>query len=358
MNINSNNYSILEIIQMLERKELVVNKEYQRGSGLWPASASAFFIDTILEDFTFPKIYMYEYLDRPSRGMRKEIVDGQQRIGAIQRFYNDEFSLQAEGRNKGRKFSELDEEDRDKFFTYSVPVDVIRNASSSDILQMFRRMNAYTLPLNDPEKRHARYHGAFKWYVVDIADELNEFFVEFKAFTTKQITRMSDATLITDCILTLERGVISTNASDLDGLYKKYNENFPNAHEYREILIESINFIKENFGNLRGSYMMKPYALHSLFTALAHNRFGIESIQDDWGVKPTGEFAKNPLQAKVQLTEMAEAHEGKDTEGPHSKYVWGCVSTTDRRPRRTARVAAILRVLGAKVPEEVDAKLA
>ena len=51
MNINTNNYSVLELIQMLDRRELLVNRDYQRGSGLWPPGPSSYFIDTILERF-------------------------------------------------------------------------------------------------------------------------------------------------------------------------------------------------------------------------------------------------------------------------------------------------------------------
>jgi len=85
MQINSNSYSVSEILDMLERRELLVNSEYQRGSGLWPNGPSSYFIDTILEGFPFPKIYLYEYLTRPDRRLRKEIVDGQQRVNAIVR---------------------------------------------------------------------------------------------------------------------------------------------------------------------------------------------------------------------------------------------------------------------------------
>src|SRR5437868_2339472 len=107
MIINNNNYSVLEIINMLERRELLVNQEYQRGSGLWPDGPSSYFIDTILESYPFPKIYMYEVLDREARGVRKEIVDGQQRIKTIVRFYNNEFTLSGDTQYAGRTFAEL-----------------------------------------------------------------------------------------------------------------------------------------------------------------------------------------------------------------------------------------------------------
>jgi len=169
---------------------------------------------------------------------------------------------------------------------------------------------------------------------------------------------MGDAALIADWILSLERGVISTSASDLNALYKKYDQKFPEAARYRETITNTVDFIMFNFSDLRKSHMMKPYALHSLFTALAHNRYGISAIEEQWGVLATGHFAFDSSAAAATLAEMAASHEGKDTEGPHARYVWGCLSTTDRRPRRTARVAAILRGLGATVPDVVDANLA
>lgn len=358
MQINPNNYSVIEILEMLDQRKLVVNRDYQRGGSLWPDAPSAYFIDTILEGFTFPKIYVFEYLDRSSRGLRKEIVDGQQRIGAIERFYKDKFALRSDGPSMGKRYSELDEETQNKFLSYSVPVDVIRNASIAEILQMFRRMNAYTLPLNEAEKRHSSYHGLFKWFVNDIADQHGEFFVEFGVLTRKQITRMADAALIADVVLAMERGVISSSPKDLSSLYKNYDVSFDVQDDYHDKLAGALSFIVDELGDLRHSFMMKPYALHSLVTALIHTRYGIAAITEEWGVAPLNTFSANKARAREVLRELADAHEVKDVDGPHGKYVWGCMSTTDRKARRTARVAAILRALGATVPVELDANLA
>lgn len=354
MNINTNNYSILEIIGMLERRELIVNPEYQRGSGLWPTGPSSYFIDTILEGYPFPKIYMHEFMDRASRNIRREIVDGQQRIRTIVRFYNGEFALQGETKFSGMRFDDLDEETQDRFVTYPVSVDVIRNASIAEILQMFRRMNAYTLPLNEAEKRHSSFQGQFKWFINQLADDLNEFFVEYKAFTNRQIVRMADAELLTDCVLAIERGVVSTSPSDLRALYKKYDEAFPAGQEYIEKLRSTFEFIIEELDAVRSSYMMKPYALHSLVTALVHCKYGIADIEERWQVPPIGRFSVNPRVSSNQLLALAQAHEAKEIDGPYGTYVWGCLGGTNRAPRRTARVAAILRALGAEVPGEID----
>lgn len=357
MNINTNNYSVLEIINMLDRRELLVNQEYQRGSGLWPDGASSYFIDTILEGYPFPKIYMYEFLDRTARGIRREIVDGQQRIKTIQRFYTNEFALTGDTRYVGQRFNDLDQEKQEQFLSYPVSVDVIRNATKAEILQMFRRMNAYTLPLNEAEKRHSSFEGTFKWFVNELADKLNEFFVSFEVFTNRQILRMADAELITECVLAIERGVVSTSASDLRSVYKQYDDGFPQADEYRRYITEAVNFIGGELDVLRGTHMMKPYALHSLITALIHCRFGIPQIEQQFQVPWLRRFALDPRAAGETLLALAQAHEAKETDGQYATYVWGCLGGTNRIGRRTARVAAILRALGAPVPGDVDANL-
>lgn len=358
MQINNNNYSIIEILQMLDRRELIVNSDYQRGSGIWPPGPSSYFIDTILENYPFPKIYMFEFINRSDRTVRREIVDGQQRISAIKRFHANEFALGSETSRPGFRFSDLEEEDQDKFLSYSVSVDVIRNAKRSEILQMFRRMNAYTLPLNEAEKRHSSYQGSFKWFINDIADSLNEFFVEFGVFTSRQIVRMSDAAFIADCVVAIENGVVSASPKDLRDLYRKYDDEFPNSGAYHGMLVDTFLFITESFPSLRKTFLMKPYAVHSLVTALLHSRYGIQSLADGWGAQSIGRFAANPIEAERQLLELAQAHEAKEVDGEHGSYVWGCLSTTDRKVRRTARVAAILRILGVQVPDVVDANLA
>jgi len=88
-------------------------------------------------------------LDKETKRPRREIVDGQQRITTLVEFADGKFALgkNAQG-HEGQFFNQLSEDDQDSFYAYTVSVDVIRNADRSDLLQMFRRMNAYTLPLN------------------------------------------------------------------------------------------------------------------------------------------------------------------------------------------------------------------
>ena len=86
MKVEEGKYSIAELVDWYRRRELVVNKEYQRGVGLWPTSAKSYFIDTILKDFPFPKVYFHELIDKETKRPRRQIVDGQQRISTLVEF--------------------------------------------------------------------------------------------------------------------------------------------------------------------------------------------------------------------------------------------------------------------------------
>lgn len=349
MLINTSNYSIAELIEMLTRRDLIVNPSYQRAAGLWPEGPSSYFIDTILEGYPFPKIYLYEYMNRTERKIKKEIVDGQQRITTIRRYMENQFKVKGDNQYSGLFFSELPEDVQERFLSYTVSADVIRNATRSEILQMFRRMNAYTLPLNNAEKRHSAYIGEFKWFINEISDALNEFFIEFGVFSDRQIIRMGDAEFISDCIISIERGIVSASPSDLNRLYQQYDESFNDRGNYHNMLSETFEFIGANFDALRKSFMMKPYALHSLITALIHTRYGIPALVGEYGIQPLGVFTNNVRMASERLDALSQAHEAKDIDGPYRKYVWGTESSTNKTTRREARVLTILAALGCHI---------
>ncbi|MGH6894577.1 MAG: DUF262 domain-containing protein, partial [Dongiaceae bacterium] len=98
MRVEEGKYSIAELVDWYRRRELVVNTEYQRGGGLWPAPAKSYFIDTILKEFPFPKVYFHERVDKETKRPRREIVDGQQRISTIVDFVDGKFALGSNAR--------------------------------------------------------------------------------------------------------------------------------------------------------------------------------------------------------------------------------------------------------------------
>jgi len=343
MQIKESNYSIADIKSMIDRKELHINRSYQRGSGLWPAAPRSYFIDTILKGFPFPKIYFHELLEAPALRMRRELVDGQQRIATIIDFMADGFAMSEGHSNAGLRFSEFEEEDKRTFLTYAVAVDVIRDASPSDIVEMFRRMNAFTLPLNDAEKRHAAFQGEFKWFANRTADQIGSFLREFSVFTDRQMVRMADQELITEIYGFTKDGIESSAPTKLRKIYRDNDSAFPDAADFSDQLISTVNFIAERFPRLAGTFMMKPYAAYTLISALIYNRYGVPD--DVLGLPARTQFANNPEAAQQRLLDLAQAHEGKDSDGPFADYVAGALSGTNRINQRQKRFSAVLEAL-------------
>ncbi len=331
---------------MIDRRDLHVNRDYQRGSGLWPSAPRSYFIDTILGGFPFPKIYFHEVLPRepgnPIR-LRREIVDGQQRITTIVDFLNDGFSLLPGHNHGGRRFSQLEDDTQRAFLSYTVSVDVIRDATQAEIVEMFRRMNAYTLPLNDAEKRHSSYQGEFKWFANRLSDEIGEFLIQFGVFTNRQLVRMGDQELITEAYQFTKEGITSSSPSGLKAIYAENDDSFADGPEFGQQIRDSLRYVSENFPDLRKSFMMKPYAFYTLLTALIFNRYG--SPQDLENSVSLGVFAANPRAAQERLLLLAQAHEAKETDGPFREYVLGCLGGTNRITQRTQRFTQVLGAL-------------
>ncbi len=170
--------------------------------------------------------------------------------------------------------------------------------------------------------------------------------MQFGVFTKRQIIRMADAELFAELAQGIEEGIVSTSPSSLTKLYQKYDESFFRDMDYGNAISEAIEFISAEMGELRNTYMMKPYALHSLVFSLMYNAGRVPALNyEDEFPEPRGRFAVNASAAQLCLLELAQAHETKDTSERFAEYVWGCSGGTNRANRRAARVKAILRCL-------------
>lgn len=350
MKVEEGKYSIAELVDWFKRRDLVVNDEYQRAGGLWPNSAKSYFIDTIINDFPFPKVYFHERLDKETKRPRREIVDGQQRLSTIVDFVDGKFALGKNARGlEGKRFKQLTEEQQDSFYSYTVSVDVIRNADRSDILQMFRRMNAFTLPLNAAEKRHSEFFGEFKDWVNTILDRFGGILIDWNVLTSRQVVRMADAEFIADLALAIEEGVISTSPAKLVALYKQYDKNFPERAKLDLQISSSIEVILTELSELQDTYITRPHILHSLICALIHNRFGIDGVDVVTGIESTGKFFNDRQLALASIRRLAAAHEEKDI-SEFREYVQAASEGGNRAPQRAIRIKWLCFALQGKLP--------
>lgn len=338
--------SIIDLLGQLDRKELVINREYQRQAGVWPDSARSYFIDTILEGYPFPKIFFYQSFNDKTKRPFKEIVDGQQRVTTISDFYHGKIKLtSASKRFAGMTFEDLDDEHKMLFQMYQVETSLIFTASRGELLEMFRRINAYTAPLSSAEKRHSTYQGDMKWFIVEQSDEFSEVFEKLKILTPKEIARMGDAEAVADMVCNLEYGIKEKSATIIDRLYKTYDSNFEKANNYHAILKDFFDLISGPLSELSDTFIMKSYVIHSLFSAYTLIKHGLPVGEQLRDVQPNPQFQINFEKVIPKLRELAEAHELQETDGQYADYVNSCLSSTTKLKQRQVRVEILKNVL-------------
>ncbi|MEZ0240153.1 MAG: DUF262 domain-containing protein [Chloroflexota bacterium] len=142
---------------------------YQRESAVWSLEKQQLFIDSLLNGYDVPKIYLHDLRgEEPTKVY--SIVDGKQRLTAIWEFLADEFPLAPDFRVEpanlpdlptgavapvgGLRFSELDRAWQGALRDTYLSVVLIRNATEDDIEELFSRLNNGE-PLNAAEKRNA-----------------------------------------------------------------------------------------------------------------------------------------------------------------------------------------------------------
>lgn len=346
MNLNVGQISLIDLIGQIERKEVYINKDYQRGSGIWPDSARTYFIDTILEGYPFPKIYLYQVFNEKSKRPVKEIVDGQQRITTIMDFMEDGFKLTKASKNfAGMKYSDLDEENRKRFLSYQIEMSIILAATRPELLEMFRRINAYTAPLSAAERMHATYQGEFKWFVVEQADKHSPTLEQLKIFTPKQLARMQDSEFIADMATALDKGIIEKSTKNIEDLYKKYDLEFKNANRDSIIFDDFFKFLENDLEPLHSTFIMKSYVVHSLFSAFAHCKYGLPNVADLTDIHPNKKINFNLKYINGMLEKLANAHEEQDEDGPYKDYVKACMSSTTKTLQRETRFKIFCKIL-------------
>ena len=170
-------YAISDFQEWYLGDKLDLSPNFQRRS-VWSTPAKAFLMDTIIKGKPFPKvILMQEFKD--GRTIRI-VVDGQQRLRAIFDFLNDGIKLSRAHSSEyaGNVFSQLPLEVKNSFLTYEVGCDVLHDAPMSELLDIFARINRYTVKLNKQELRNAHFSGYFKTNAFEIGYSFVDYWKE------------------------------------------------------------------------------------------------------------------------------------------------------------------------------------
>lgn len=159
---------------------LQLDPSYQREGGIWTRERQQLFIDSILNGFDVPAMYLHRLRPpefREGRAATYAVVDGRQRLEALAGFASNEFSLSSDfrlleevedlqpplsadlspGSNRyaSHNLQDLRAESPDlyyRFMDYQLPVTIIETMDRDIIEELFFRLNE-GVPLTPAEKR-------------------------------------------------------------------------------------------------------------------------------------------------------------------------------------------------------------
>ena len=250
---------------------------------VWSEKQKVYLIDTLINDFSVPKVYVRQILDEKTNANKYQIIDGQQRLTTIMNFINGKFPLTKKKHPKpeyfdesldGKYFNDLDLSHKQKILNFSISVDLIEG-SKQEIIEMFLRLNLSNTTLNKQEILNSQYFGDFKLLVEKISEEFIEDFLEDKILRPASIKRMSDFHLVSMLLVAQLYGItdkdkrVSKTYSDYDTWDPdEFNDNYTQFKKTYSLVTKQIfegQLGNSRFKSLNGFYTLYEYFHEKLF---------------------------------------------------------------------------------------------
>jgi hypothetical protein len=252
--------------QLLQEGQLRLAPEFQRNA-VWPRSAKAYLIDTILVDRPMPLFFFQRGRSAQSGKPEYQVVDGQQRLRAIFEFIDGRFALSEseDKRWKGKTFAQLSPAFRDKILDYDLDVEELSEYSEAEIKDIFVRMNKYVIKLSPQELRHAKESGAFYRFVEALGSDV--FWKAERVFTDAQISRMKPIEFSAEIAILLIEGP-QDKKSSVDLYYVEYQKSFPGAGEVKQLFESYKTWIQTALPQFKTTRFRKPVDLYGLVGAI------------------------------------------------------------------------------------------
>jgi len=254
------------LFELLCSDKIDINPDYQRLGKIWSKEKKQLLIDSILNDYDIPKIY-FHYLASSSREINNSnkllaIIDGKQRIEAIQDFMTNKFKLSenfvfikdSSINLKGFTYQKLEDEYPKiafDFNNYIFDFVFIETDERDRIEELFLRLNE-GVPLNNAERRKS-YGGFLVNYSLHEIEILS-FFNSKISFENKRLEHFDLYTKL--ILIESESDLKSFTKSNLDKIIKD------NRTENNQIL-DSITDLNRNLQSTTDLFSDKDELLKS-----------------------------------------------------------------------------------------------
>lgn len=317
---------IHSLLNGLRTEALVPDPGFQRRL-VWSNKHKSAFIDTVLRGYPFPEIYIAAGEVNPETGEATEmLVDGQQRLTTLRQYV--EASEDLELSDGVIPFVELSDEQKKSFYNYQVVVRDLGHTSTSEIKEIFKRINSTNYSLNAMEIHNAKYDGEIKQF----ADKLSQdsFFKEHRVFSSTDIRRMRDVSFALSVIIT----VMSTYFS-LENEFESYLRQYNNEFEEKQTLKIEFQKVFQFINKCSLPEKSRAWRKSDLFTLIIEIHRAL--FKDEVNIEPI-EIGKRLLHFYDLVNKSAKADEEFATK--HSRimeYYNAAIQGTNNRTNRTKR---------------------
>lgn len=298
-------YNISDFVEWDSRGQLELSPDFQRRA-VWTQKAKSYLVDTIIRGKPMPKLLITQEIQ--DRRNVRVVVDGQQRMRAILEYVGGGFPIsRAHNREyAGYRFERLPKEIQTEFMKYEVGVDLLYDLPYRDILDIFARLNTYTVKLNSQELLNAKYVGYFKQLVYDLGYRYVDYWIAAKVLTKAQVTRMVEAELAADLVVSLVDAV-QTN-KNIEQFYRKYEDEFDNVDDVDQKFDAIMTYIGAIYppADISETNWARIHLFYTLFTVVGHAMYGLEGLQEV--PRPTL-TAKNVGRVRVILDDISSRYE-------------------------------------------------
>jgi len=264
---------VAKLINEVEEGRLEVTPFFQRRQ-VWTNTDKEFFIDTVLNKYPFPEIFIATgALDRKQIKLKQCLVDGQQRVTTLIDYIRGSPYLLYK---TIKPFDKLTPDEQDAFLNYEVAVRDLGMVDKDTIKEIFRRINSTDYALKSMEVLNAMFSGKYKQYCEALSRQ--DFFVNHKVFPKAYQKRMYDVTFCVILVTTMLSGYYRRDEKNAEYL-ERYNDDFPNEDKIQVELDRVFDFV-DRCGFKEDSRAWKQTDLFTLLVEL-HSALVVGSLPID-----------------------------------------------------------------------------
>ncbi len=337
-NFDTRVYSIGDFLEWNQSSLLDLSPDFQR-RGVWSTQAKSYLIDTIITGKPIPKILMTQNL----KGTRNKriIIDGQQRLRSIIEFCSDSFTIY-KSHNKdfgGKLYSSLPDEIKAEILKYEIGVDVLFDLSYSDTLDIFARLNTYSVKLNTQELLNAEFLGPFKQTAYKIGYQYVNYWEQAGILSNQKIARMAEAELASDLLVVAVGGIDSNKM--IPQFYKNYDKEEIDLSKEMEQVQGALDLIMKIYSadELKQTNFKRIQLFYSLFCAVYHSLYSIKKFEAKRNTKLNSQKEK----IKIQLDNFSALYDSEDDS--LTDFIDASRRATTDRAKRELRARGLCNVL-------------